>query len=93
MIREQNLQDTQSPPLVIPDVSRCPSIHFFNVDCIEFMKSKPDKCYDLAIVDPPYGIGVSSQDNTKRGKLGSRYEKKIGIKNHQTMNILNNYLE
>ena len=76
MIREQNLQDTQSPPLVIPDVSRCPSIHFFNVDCIEFMKSKPDKCYDLAIVDPPYGIGVSSQDNTKRGKLGSHYEKK-----------------
>ena len=32
-------------------------INFFNVDCIEFMKSKPDKCYDLAIVDPPYGIG------------------------------------
>lgn len=32
-------------------------INFFNVDCIEFMKSKTDKCYDLAIVDPPYGIG------------------------------------
>lgn len=31
-------------------------INFFNVDCIEFMKSKPDKCYDLAIVDPPYGM-------------------------------------
>jgi len=43
---------------------------------MEFMKSKPDKYFDLAIVDPPYGIGVSSQDNTKRGKLGSHYEKK-----------------
>lgn len=33
-------------------------ICFYNVDCIEFMKSKPDKFYDLAIVDPPYGIGA-----------------------------------
>lgn len=28
----------------------------FNMDCIEFMQSVPDKFYDLAIVDPPYGI-------------------------------------
>jgi site-specific DNA-methyltransferase (adenine-specific) len=28
----------------------------FNVDCIEFMASISDKFYDLAIVDPPYGI-------------------------------------
>jgi site-specific DNA-methyltransferase (adenine-specific) len=26
---------------------------------MEFMKDKPDKYYDLAIVDPPYGIGMS----------------------------------
>lgn len=38
-----------------------PEINFYNTDCIEFMKSKPDKCYDLAIVDPPYGIGASSK--------------------------------
>lgn len=30
----------------------------FNMDCIEFMQSVPDKLYDLAIVDPPYGIGM-----------------------------------
>jgi len=35
-------------------------VNFFNIDCMEFMKSKPDKCYDLAIVDPPYGIGMDS---------------------------------
>jgi site-specific DNA-methyltransferase (adenine-specific) len=34
------------------------NINFFNVDCVEFMKSKPDKYYDLAIVDPPYGINA-----------------------------------
>ena len=27
------------------------------IDCMEFMKSVPDKYYELAIVDPPYGIG------------------------------------
>ena len=25
-------------------------------DCMEFMKGIPDKYYELAIVDPPYGI-------------------------------------
>ena len=26
------------------------------IDCMEFMKGVPDKYYELAIVDPPYGI-------------------------------------
>ena len=29
-------------------------INLYNVDCMEFMKDKPDKHYELAIVDPPY---------------------------------------
>lgn len=29
------------------------------MDCMEAMKSLPDNHYDLAIVDPPYGIGVN----------------------------------
>lgn len=35
---------------------RC-NIRLFNIDCMEFMKDIPDKFYDLAIVDPPYGLG------------------------------------
>jgi len=31
----------------------------FNMDCLEFMASVPDKFYDLAIVDPPYGINAT----------------------------------
>lgn len=27
------------------------------IDCMEFMKTVPDKYYELAIVDPPYGLG------------------------------------
>lgn len=33
-------------------------------DCMEYMKDMPDKSFELAIVDPPYGIGAS---NVKRG--------------------------
>lgn len=28
----------------------------FNADCMELLRALPDKCIDLAIVDPPYGI-------------------------------------
>jgi len=28
----------------------------FNIDCMEYMKQCRDKQFDLAIVDPPYGI-------------------------------------
>ena len=31
-------------------------ICFYNIDNIEFMKTKPDNFYDLAIVDPPYNV-------------------------------------
>ena len=31
------------------------------MDCIEGMKHYPDKYFDLAVVDPPYGIGAAKQ--------------------------------
>ena len=34
---------------------------------MEFMKDKPDNFYDLAIVDPPYGIGECGRSNLSRG--------------------------
>lgn len=33
---------------------------FYNMDCMDGMKEFPDKYFDLAIVDPPYGIGIGS---------------------------------
>lgn len=30
----------------------------YNCDCMELLKETPDKYYDLAIVDPPYGIDI-----------------------------------
>lgn len=37
----------------------------YNCDCMELMKQYPDNHFDLAIVDPPYGI-----DAAKTGKVG-----------------------
>lgn len=34
---------------------------FYNMDCMEGIKEFPDKYFDLAIVDPPYGINVTKQ--------------------------------
>lgn len=33
------------------------SVELLNVDCMEYMRGLRDKSFDLAIVDPPYGIG------------------------------------
>lgn len=47
-----------------------PISEVFNIDCLEYMRTLPDKFFDLAIVDPPYNI-ASKQ---KRG-VGSRIDK------------------
>lgn len=44
-------------------------IKLLNIDCMEYMKTVPDKYFDLAIVDPPYGIGENGSRNKSRGKL------------------------
>lgn len=31
-----------------------------NIDCLEYMKTLPDKFFDLAIADPPYGIDIGN---------------------------------
>jgi site-specific DNA-methyltransferase (adenine-specific) len=42
-------------------------IHIYNQDCMEAMASMQDNQFDLAIVDPPYGIGGGSC-TTKKAK-------------------------
>lgn len=44
-----------------------------NKDCMEIMKEYPDKYFDLAVIDPPYGINVISnrQFGDARRKDGS----------------------
>ena len=37
-----------------------PNSVVYNVDCLEYMRSLPDKHFDLCIADPPYGIGIAN---------------------------------
>jgi len=60
---------------------------FYNMDCMEGMKEFPDKYFDLAIVDPPYGGGGRAEDadagnlagggtdweKHKNGRFGGRF--------------------
>lgn len=45
-------------------------IKLYNCDCMELMAKTPDKYYELALVDPPYGHNAMD---------GSRTRKKYGI--------------
>ena len=46
-----------------------PRSEIYNADCLEYMKTVSGGYFDLAIVDPPYGIGESGEKNHIRGKL------------------------
>jgi site-specific DNA-methyltransferase (adenine-specific) len=43
-----------------------------NIDCMIGMSRYPDKFFDLAIVDPPYGIGKDGQVKTTGGNGGRK---------------------
>jgi site-specific DNA-methyltransferase (adenine-specific) len=46
------------------DARVMPASQVFNADCMEVMSRYPNKYFDLAVVDPPYGIGRSGQTET-----------------------------
>ena len=86
MKQAQQIIDTTSPAL---DFSPCyalpfyspnaPKSELYNMDCIAGMKEYPDKYFDLAIVDPPYGIenkiSIGGGSHTKsKSKFHQRYK-------------------
>lgn len=52
----------------------------YNMDCMEYMRSLPDKAFDLAVVDPPYSINRFKNGETSRlrryGQLSTVNDKK-----------------
>lgn len=52
----------------------------YNMDCMEGMKQYPDKYFDLAIVDPPYGDPKDVEHKTVSrtgGTWAKKFQKKI----------------
>ena len=52
----------------------------YNEDCLLGMKRYPDKYFDLAIVDPPYGIGMDNQSKRTKPNRPNSYTNYAPIK-------------
>ena len=48
---------------------------FYNMDCMDGMREIPDKYFELAIVDPPYGISINNNIGRRKGDEPSDYKK------------------
>ena len=57
----------------------------YNMDCMEGMKQFPDKYFELAIVDPPYGINAGNMtmgSGKHKFNKGKSWDKSIPDKNY-----------
>ena len=59
----ETIEKNENPALRIGNVGRSALSTVYLMDCIEGMKQFPDKIFDLAVVDPPYGIGADKAQN------------------------------
>jgi site-specific DNA-methyltransferase (adenine-specific) len=53
---DETIEKDENPALRIGSVGRSALSTVYLMDCVEGMKQFPDKIFDLAVVDPPYGI-------------------------------------
>lgn len=49
--------------------------NFICGDCMDYLPEYPDKYFDLAVVDPPYGIGINNNIGRRAGDNPSNYPK------------------
>ena len=68
------IEQPQSPTLPIHGVSRCPLSVVYLEDCVQGLKRFADNHFDLAIVDPPYGIDINNQSQGKGGGVARKID-------------------
>lgn len=54
--------------MIVDDVT-IGTARLLRCDCMEFMRELPDKAFDLAIVDPPYGLNMAKERPRKDGRF------------------------
>ena len=74
MNEDTTLQISSNPALNIACVSRCPLSVVYLEDCVQGLKRFNDKHFDLAIVDPPYGIDINNQSQGKGGGVAHKID-------------------
>ena len=50
-------------------------IELIHMDCMDYMATLPDGAFDLAVVDPPYGIGGDSLHTARKKETFSNFVK------------------
>ena len=56
------------------------AVELLNIDCMEYMRGLPDKYFDLACVDPPYGINAANTFGGEERKSGNGAANKTAFK-------------
>jgi len=64
------IADFPAPVLANPMLPELPLSETYMMDCIAGMKHYPDAHFDLAIVDPPYGIDAANSFSGEKRKSG-----------------------
>jgi site-specific DNA-methyltransferase (adenine-specific) len=57
-----------------------------HINCMEYLKTLEDNAFDLAIVDPPYGIGISGQKEVKKTRVQRNRSSAQNRKYHKQKN-------
>ncbi len=60
----------QTPHIAKHVLGDCASSEVYLMDCIDGMKHYPDKYFDLACIDPPYGINADLNQLELANKKG-----------------------
>ena len=100
MQKVENIHETphDGKPLLYAGAVEKAQISIYNEDCLQALKAMADKQFDLAIVDPPYGIGASADSRVGgsytvnlggvKKKVAAKHTRlKIGIFQSQLLNI------
>jgi site-specific DNA-methyltransferase (adenine-specific) len=72
MIEKNSIEVQSERGEIHPLLPTVPCNVVYHEDCMEGLKRFPDKYFDLAVVDPPYGISADIKNN---GKNSDRHEK------------------
>ena len=90
--REQQQQQPTQPTIAGEACVSASPFLFFNADCMEVMAQYPDKYFDLAIVDPPYGINFDGHNQIigEKGKKKGFSSKKLYVEKEWDLHRPNN---
>ena len=67
---------------MITDINRLPDemeSAFVCCDCMDLMRRYPDQYFDIAVVDPPYGINMGHTFGVGRGGMIGRSEDRVQV--------------